>query len=102
MSEKHITRRSLSDRRTGQTDWARLEALSDPEIEQKIAADPDAAPLLTDEWLSRAELVPPTKRAISIRLDDDVLRYFQAGGGRYQTRINQVLRAYVDARKKSA
>ena len=33
----------------GRTDWARLDAMSDEEIEQAIAADPDAPPLLTRE-----------------------------------------------------
>ena len=45
--------------------------------------------------------LPPGKRRVTIRLDDDVLEWFreqvdQAGGGNYQTLINQALRDYVD------
>lgn len=39
----------------------------------------------------------PRKAAISLRLDEDVLEWFKAGGPGYQTRINAVLRAYKDA-----
>jgi uncharacterized protein (DUF4415 family) len=38
----------------------------------------------------------PTKAAISLRLDADVLEWFKAQGPGYQTRINAVLRAYKD------
>jgi len=102
MSETHITRRSLSGRRTGRTDWDRLDRQSDAEINERAASDPDAAPLLTAEWLARAEVVPGNKKAISIRLDPEVLEFFQKNGKNYQTRINAVLRAYVEAHKKSA
>lgn len=41
--------------------------------------------------------VPPRKIQVSIRLDADVVTYFKRLGPRYQTRINQVLRQFVDA-----
>lgn len=49
--------------------------------------------------------VPPGKERITIRLDADILEYFRdaverAGGGNYQTLINQALRAYVDGERK--
>lgn len=100
MSEERIVRRTLDDRRKGKTDWARVAAQTDEEILANIASDPDAAPFLDEEWFAHAEVVLPQKRAISIRLDNEVLDYFQKGGTRYQTRINAVLRAYVDAQKK--
>ena len=39
--------------------------------------------------------VPPPKRAISLRVDQDVLDWFRARGPRYQSRMNAVLRAYM-------
>ncbi len=39
----------------------------------------------------------PRKAAISLRLDADVLDWFKAQGGGYQTRMNAVLRAYMEA-----
>ncbi len=45
--------------------------------------------------------VPPGKTRITIRLDDDVLAWFReqvhaAGGGNYQTLINQALRRFME------
>lgn len=37
------------------------------------------------------------KQQITLRLDADVLEYFRETGSRYQTRINRVLRAYMQA-----
>jgi uncharacterized protein (DUF4415 family) len=49
--------------------------------------------------------VPPGKERITIRLDADILEYFRdaverAGGGNYQTLINNTLRAYIDGAQK--
>jgi uncharacterized protein (DUF4415 family) len=38
------------------------------------------------------------KLAVSLRLDADVLRFFRGFGGGYQTRINEVLKAFMQAR----
>jgi uncharacterized protein (DUF4415 family) len=38
------------------------------------------------------------KLAVSLRLDADVLRFFRGFGEGYQTRINEVLRAFMQAR----
>jgi uncharacterized protein (DUF4415 family) len=87
-------------RRKGKTDWAAVDALTDGEIKAAIAKDPDAVPLDFD-W-SEAELVPPLRKtAISIRLDPDILDYFKRGGAGYQRRINQVLRTYVEQKRKA-
>jgi uncharacterized protein (DUF4415 family) len=40
------------------------------------------------------------KTPISLRVDPEVLEFFKAQGPRYQTRMNAVLRAYMEARKK--
>ncbi len=49
---------------------------------------------------------PPGKTRITIRIDEDTLDWFrgqvhEAGGGNYQTLINQALREFVSARKES-
>jgi uncharacterized protein (DUF4415 family) len=78
------------------TDWERVTALTDEEIEAAVASDPDAAPILDESWLATARRVRAAKEQISIKLDADVLAFFRKGGARYQTRINDVLRAFVD------
>lgn len=87
------------ERKQDQTDWDRIDAMTDDDIERAVADDPDAAPLDID-W-SKAEVVfPPKKQAVSIRLDEDVLDYFRAQGPGYQTRINAVLRHYVEHQRE--
>ncbi len=49
--------RRLGHRRKGKTDWAQVDALTDQEIEAAVADDPDAAPLLDEEFWEHAELV---------------------------------------------
>ncbi|MBK6306784.1 MAG: BrnA antitoxin family protein [Gemmatimonadetes bacterium] len=52
--------------------------------------------------MAGARVVTPVAKAISIRLDGDLIAYFRATGPRYQTRINAVLRSYVDQVKDAA
>ncbi len=46
--------------------------------------------------------VTPLKQIVTIRLDVDTLNWFKAEGPGYQTRINQVLREYMDANPKQS
>jgi uncharacterized protein (DUF4415 family) len=97
-NEKHIVSVSEDDLRPGRTDWKRLDALTDEDIERAIAEDPDAAPPLDAEWFRNAELViPAAKVATSIRVDGDVMDWFRTQGRGWQTRMNAVLRAYAKA-----
>ena len=68
------------------------------------AIDYSDTPELSDEWFLRAAregqlAKPPAKKPISIKLDEDVLDYFKGQGTRYQTHINAVLRAYMQAQR---
>ena len=42
----------------------------------------------------------PLKTSVTIRLDADVVAWFKARGGKYQSAVNQVLRDYVVSRAK--
>ncbi|MDB5360882.1 MAG: hypothetical protein JWO51_2179 [Rhodospirillales bacterium] len=102
MSGNDITIRAPGARRTRQTDWSKFDAKTDEDIAADVAGDPDAAPLLGAEWFESARLVEPdTKEKISIRLDRDVLEFFRQQT-KYQSRINAVLRAFVEHEKKRA
>lgn len=97
MSETIITRMSLDDIRKlkGETDWERLKRDEAAGIEP----EPDEDEFEVD-W-SRARLViPQPKTPVSIRLDQDVLDFFKAQGRGYQTRINAVLRAFMEAQTR--
>jgi uncharacterized protein (DUF4415 family) len=80
------------------TDWARIDASTATELEASIAADPDDVHQEPD-WSQSVKGLPPRKEHINIRVDADVLSWFRETGKGYQTRINNVLRAFVESRK---
>jgi uncharacterized protein (DUF4415 family) len=81
----------------GGTDWERLRNMSDADIHASAMADPDAQP--TDEafWKTAKLVFPEAKETVTIRLDSEMLRWFKGQGKGYQTRINSVLCAYMNA-----
>jgi uncharacterized protein (DUF4415 family) len=102
MSEERITRMTLAQARKmkSQTDWERVRALTDEDIDRAIVDDPDAAPIWTEEEWARARVVwPQGKAPVTLRLDKDIIAWFKVRGRGYQTRINAVLRAFVEAQK---
>jgi uncharacterized protein (DUF4415 family) len=78
------------------TDWRRLRAMTDEEVHAAIIDDPDAMP--TDEafWKTARLVMPRRKATVTMRLDSDLLEWFRQERG-YQTRINAILRAYMNA-----
>lgn len=82
-------------RETG-TNWTRLSRMSDDEIRQGIASDPDAHATDVEFWKSAKLVWPSRKAVVTMRLDSDLLEWFRQQRG-YQTRINAILRAYMDA-----
>ena len=73
------------------SDVARIDKLRDEEI------DYSDIPELDDEVFAQPLVAwPPRKESITIRVDPDVLDWFKDQGRSYQTRINQVLRRYMD------
>jgi len=87
-------------RRRGEsrTDWTKVDAMSEAELEASIRADPDDVHEAPD-WSQAVLGLPPRKEHINIRIDADVLAWFRQTGRGYQTRINNVLRAFVESRR---
>jgi len=99
MKEKNITIVSRdAPRRKGKTDWEKLRKLTDEEIDASIANDPDWSE--DWNWGEAVLVIPPKKKAISIRVDEDVLDYFKKDGAGYQRRMNAVLRSYMQQKRK--
>jgi uncharacterized protein (DUF4415 family) len=99
-SDENITIVSRYSPGKGKTDWAAVDALTDEEITQAAANDPDAVPIDVD-WSDAVLVIPPKKQAISIRVDEDVLNFFKKQGDGYQRRINAVLRSYMQQKAKA-
>jgi uncharacterized protein (DUF4415 family) len=102
VSEKRIVKYIPSPGTRGKTDWKRVRALTDQEIDEAVRSDPDAAPILDEEWFRTATLVMPERKVpVSIRVDHEVVEWFKAQGPRYQSRMNAVLRSYMEAHRKA-
>lgn len=78
---------------------ARLAALAAMPDDQIDTSD---APFRPDAVWAKAVDFPHGKKLVSLRIDEDVLNFFRHSGKRYQTRINAVLRSYVEAHKADA
>jgi uncharacterized protein (DUF4415 family) len=81
------------------SDLERLSALTDAEID--TSAVPEISPEQFARAVVRRGLKPvPVKAQLTIRVDREVLDWFRGQGRGYQTRINALLRAYMEAHKK--
>ncbi len=76
--------------KTSNTDWERLAQVDDKDI------DTSDIPELDDEFFKNAQLTVPSKQSVTLRVDSDVLAWFKSQGKGYQTRINKLLRSYMD------
>jgi uncharacterized protein (DUF4415 family) len=74
--------------------------MTDKEIEAAIANDPEWADFKNIDWSNAVLVIPAKKKAISIRVDEDVLDFFKKDGEGYQRRMNAVLRSYMEQKKK--
>ena len=77
---------------------ARLDAVAEMPDSQIDYSD---APYLPNAIWRKVADAPQAKKQITLRLDADILDFFRHTGRRYQTRINAVLRSYMEAVKQS-
>jgi uncharacterized protein (DUF4415 family) len=78
-------------RKYSKTNWNKVKAQSDSDI------DTSEIPVLDPDFFKSANLRMPSRKAsITVRLDSDVLEWFRNQGKGYQTRINAVLRTYME------
>ncbi|NKC14838.1 MAG: 3-oxoacyl-ACP synthase [Gammaproteobacteria bacterium] len=83
--------------RKSSTNWEQVDALKDDEI------DTSEIPALDASFFEAAELrMPRVKQSVTMRLDADILDWYKAQGKGYQTRINAVLRLYMEAQNGNA
>ena len=91
MKKRVTTKRS-------ETDWKRIDALSDKDIDKSDV--PEVSPEMFARGLVRRGLKPTSrKQQLTIRVDGDVLDWYKRQGQGYQTKINSLLRAYMEAHK---
>jgi uncharacterized protein (DUF4415 family) len=80
------------------TDFERLDKMTDEDIDYS-----DIPPITDEMWAKgvlRKNFKPvPRKRQLTLRIDNDVIDFFKEQGRGYQTKINQLLRAYMEAHR---
>jgi len=81
--------------KTSKTDWSRLDKMQDENI------DYSDIPELDEAFFKNAEVRTPAKQSVTIRIDTDVLAWFKGQGKGYQSRINKLLRVYMDAHQSN-
>ena len=94
--------RAMIARGEDRTDWARVDALTEAELEAAIASDPDWADIPRDRYKHAVPHYPAAlRKEIRLRLDPDLLAWFKRQGRGYQARINAALRAFVAAHDRA-
>lgn len=86
--------------RKSRTDWKRVDALKDEQI--NLSDAPELTPEMFARAVARRGLKPVArKKLLTLRIDSDVVEWYRSQGLGYQTRINALLRAYMDERRKA-
>ena len=89
-----MNKKSISNK--SETDWARIDAMTDADID--FSDIPRTSPEFWANGIVRKGLKPVVrKNQLTLRIDQDVIDFFKEEGRGYQTKINQLLRAYMEA-----
>jgi uncharacterized protein (DUF4415 family) len=91
MKKKPISKKS-------QTDFTRLDKMKDEDIDYSDA--PAITPEMFAKAIVRRGLKPRTKKQLTLRVDSDVLEWYKKQGRGYQTKINMLLRAYMQEHQR--
>jgi uncharacterized protein (DUF4415 family) len=98
--DKNIRRYTAAElkakRAQTRTDWRRVDAQTDEELERVIAEDEDEHGIRAD-W-TRAKLVlPRAQKFVHLRLEEEIIDFFKSKGRGHISRMQAVLKVYVDA-----
>lgn len=97
-----------------QSNWERVDAMTDEEIEAAALSDPDAQPVTDFSNFRRLydlegdtlidklrSLKKENKKLLSIRYDADLVSFFKSKGKGYQKLMNNILREYMEKELQS-
>ena len=85
--------------RSSRTNLKRVRKLSYANVVRDGDA-PEWTPEMFGRAIARRGLKPASRKSLlSLRIDTDVVEWFRAQGAGYQSRMNALLRAYMEAHK---
>ena len=117
MTDENISSYTLEEiqRQDDETDWERVDKMTDKELHQTAQSDPDAQPLtetelnhfkraiyangemLWEEVQTVGELLADGEKYALIPVDREVLEWFEKADDRYLAKMNAVLRTYIES-----
>ena len=86
---------SLTKQEGTLSNWGQAAGMTNAEVEASVALDLDEAGMVMD-WENATLEMPQPKAVLNMRVDKEILDYFRKTGKGYQSRINAVLRSYVE------
>ena len=96
MRKKTTSKKSTTD----ETDWKRIDAMKDEDID--FSETPEVTPEMFARGIVRRGFKPVGRKdQLTLRVDSEVLAWYKKQGSGYQTRINALLRAYMEAHQRS-
>jgi uncharacterized protein (DUF4415 family) len=91
---------TLEKSKTDETDWARIDAMTDEDID--FSETPEATPEMFARGIVRRGLKPVRRKdQLTLRVDSDVVAWYRKLGSGYQTKINALLRAYMEEHQRT-
>ena len=90
-----------SKRAESRSKLSKVDAMTDEKLERLIAEDEDERGLRPD-WTQAKLVFPQAKQSVHLRLEQDIIKYFKAHGKGHISRMQAVLKAYVDAHRPHA
>jgi len=85
-------------RAASRTDLSQVDAISDEALERLIAEDEDERGMEAD-WTQARLVLPQAKQSVHLRLDQEIIAFFKSTGKGHISRMQAVLKAYVDVHR---
>ena len=99
---KSYTAAELKAKRAeSRTDLSKVDAMTDDNLERLIAEDEDERGIQPD-WTRAKLILPHAKQSVHLRLEQDIIEFFKVHGKGHISRMQAVLKAYVDAHRPHA
>ena len=85
-------------RAKSRTDLSKVDAITDEALERLVAEDEDERGMHAD-WTQAKLVLPQAKQSVHLRLDQEIIAFFKSAGKGHISRMQAVLKAYVDAHR---
>jgi uncharacterized protein (DUF4415 family) len=86
-------------RAESRTNWEQVDALTEEGLERQIATDKDES-MLQPDWTQARLVLPEARQSVHLRLDREVVEFFRAQGKGHISRMQAVLKAYMEAHRQ--